>query len=149
MRHPQQNPTIARLRNRPECLWVASVFRGRLRHNGFFSFILSFSAVILLSGLPPVTATAARPPASPTPRCANTWLTDPITFYISLSLARCTGTSLSPEDRGKMATVLLVGKKWQALLKTYTNDQVLFTQTQWLQRQPPHPQQNQDFPKST
>ncbi len=58
----------------------------------------------------PATLSHRRPPASPPPRCSNVWLTDPITFFIGLSLARREGTSLSPEQRGKMAIVLLVEK---------------------------------------
>lgn len=112
-------------------------------------FILSFSAVILLSGLPPVTATAARPPASPTPRCANTWLTDPITFFISLSFARCTGTSLSPEDRGKMATILLVEKMTGSLEDVHKWSLSAHTNTVAAKTPPPLPQQNQDYSKST
>lgn len=57
----------------------------------------------------PPLPSATHLPARPT-RCSNVWLTDPITFFIGLSLARREGTSLSPEQRGKNGYCSLSGK---------------------------------------
>lgn len=51
-----------------------------------------------------------HPPGCPPRHCSNVWVTDPITIFIGLSLSRWEGTSLSPEQSGKLAIVLLVEK---------------------------------------
>lgn len=67
---------------------------------------LSFS---VLTSFLTASATATHLPCPPQ-HCSTVWVTDPITFFIGLSLSRREGTSLSPEQKGENGYCSVSGK---------------------------------------